>query len=117
MYLRQKQDIVLNVMEENFIMNQSESKTLKNLLELTNGSYQNYWSKETLQVNSTYNDLIWNYWHYFDGFPDKGYLHPNELSSFTGIDRAIRSLPGRIKSISEAERMRKYYGSWESKIR
>jgi len=70
---------------------------------------KNYWTGETLNENSTYNDLIWNYWHYYDGFPDQGFLKPNELTSFTPIDRAIRELPNRIKNISQQKRIRDHY--------
>ena len=87
--------------------NSIDSKLVKNLKFII--GKENFWTKELLNVNSTYNDLIWNYWHYFDGFPETGFLKPNDLTSFTGIDRAIRELPGRIKNISEQERYRKYY--------
>lgn len=84
-----------------------ESKVLRNLKSLI--GQKNFWTNENLNVNSSYNDLIWNYWHYFDGFPESGFLKPNDLSSLTGIDRAIRDLPGRIKNLSEQERFRRYY--------
>lgn len=84
-----------------------ESKTLKNVKQLIGQT--NYWTHETLHENSSYNDLLFNYWHYFDGYPESTFLMPNALTSFTPIDRAIRQLPGRIKNISEQERLRKYY--------
>jgi len=84
-----------------------DSKILKNLKSII--GRPNYWTKEQLTENSTYNDLIFNYWHYFDGFPESGFFHPNDLTSLTPIDRAIRQLEGRVKNISEQMRMSKYY--------
>ena len=84
-----------------------DSKVLKNLKSII--GKENYWTHEPLTENSTYNDLIFNYWHYFDGFPESGFFHPNDLTSLTPIDRAIRQLEGRVKNISEQMRMSKYY--------
>jgi len=88
-------------------MSIEDSKILRNLKDML--GKKNYWTGEILNENSTYNDLIWNYWHYYDGFPDRGFLKPNELTSFTPIDRGIRELPNRIKNISQQRRIREHY--------
>lgn len=89
----------------------SESKIFSNLKTLTNGEYVNPWTNKVIEVNDTYNDLLFCYWYFFDEFMrGSGYFKPNNATSFTPIDRAIRSLPGREKNITEEERYRRFYG-------
>ena len=70
----------------------------------------NKWYKgRVFHVNSSYNDLLLGYWVKYDKFMLEA-LVPNNLTSMTAIDRAIRSLPGRLKNISNKERMQRFYG-------
>ena len=83
-----------------------DPKILRNLGAMIGQS--NPWSNEKLHVNSTYNDLIFCYWYYFDEFL-KFVLKPNKLTSVEPIARAIRLLPGREKNIKMQARIAKYY--------
>ena len=60
--------------------------------------------------NASYNDILFTYWKTFDKFGEI-FLKPNEITSYTRIDRIIRDIPGRDKNISEEERFRKYYSA------
>lgn len=85
-----------------------DPKILRNLKEKILGQINGY-TGEPLTVNSTYNDLIFAYWIIIDGFPNRGFRSPNELTSVEPIARAIRLLPGREKNIKAEQRIRKYY--------
>ncbi len=68
----------------------------------------NPFTQKLLHVNSTYNDIIFTYWHYFDNY-GKTTFQPNRLTSVEPINRAIRLLPGREKNIKMELRIRRYY--------
>lgn len=85
-----------------------DPKIIRNLKEKVLGQMNNYTGEE-IHVNSTYNDLIFAYWHYVDGFPEHGFRSPNNLTSIEPIARAIRLLPGRVKNIKSEQRIRTYY--------
>lgn len=89
-------------------MSADDPKILKNLKEKVLGT-MNSFTGEPLQVNSTYNDLVFGYWHVVDGFPEHGFRSPNNLTSIEPITRAIRLLPGRVKNIKAEQRIREYY--------
>ena len=81
---------------------------VKNLMQMMGGP--NKWYKnQVFHVNSSYNDLLLGYWTIYDNFMLEA-LVPNNLTSMTAIDRAIRLLPGRLKNISNKERMQRFYG-------
>jgi len=61
-----------------------------------------------LSVNSTTNDIIFTYLHFYHKLGDVP-LKPNELPSLQAIDRVIRDLPGREKNLPEEERYRRFY--------
>lgn len=87
-----------------------EPKVFSNLKLLCNGEFINPWTNKVITQNDIYNDLLFCYWYFFDGFMrEEVFFKPNNLTSFTPIDRGIRELPEREKNISEQERYRKYY--------
>ena len=63
-----------------------------------------------LHENSTYNDLIFSYWFFYDKYGQTSF-QPNRLTSIPALDRAVRLLPGRIKNIHLQERIRRYYST------
>ncbi len=89
-------------------MSADDPKIVKNLKEMVLGKINSFTGEE-LHVNSTYNDLIFGYWHYVEGFPERGFRSPNNLTSIEPIARAIRLLPNRVKNIKAEERIRTYY--------
>lgn len=87
-----------------------ESKIFSNLKLLCNGEFTNPWTNRTITQNDTYNDLLFCYWYFFDGFMrSDDFFKPQNMTSFTPVDRGIRQLPGREKNISEEKRYYKYY--------
>jgi len=89
-------------------MTADDPKILRCLKEKVIGQINSY-TGEKLTVNSTYNDLIFAYWNYVNGFPDHGFYTPNQLASIEPIARAIRLLPNREKNIKAEERIRRFY--------
>jgi len=89
-------------------MTADDPKILGNLKNKVLGQ-MNSFTGETLTKDSTYNDLIFAYWTNIDGYPEKGFRSPNQLTSVEPIARAIRLLPGREKNIKAEQRIRKYY--------
>lgn len=84
-----------------------DPKILRHLKEML--GLINPWDGKVLHVNSSYNDLYFCYIRFYDKFGEKTF-YPNEMTSLTQLDRAIRQLPGREKNILLQERLRKYYG-------
>ena len=68
----------------------------------------NPFTGEQLHPNSSYNDLLFSYYHYYHKLGDIP-LKPNFLPTYTAIDRVIRELPGREKNLSEEARYHKFY--------
>ena len=89
-------------------MTADDPKIVKNLKEKVLGNINSF-TGEKIHVNSTYNDLIFAYWHYVDGFPEHGFRSPNNLTSIEPIARAIRLLPDRVRNIKAEQRIREYY--------
>lgn len=85
-----------------------DPKILANLKRLIAKGMHNPWEKVPLHVNSTYNDLVFSYWYYYDDY-SKNALKPNKLTSIEPITRAIRLLAGREKNIKMQTRIAKYY--------
>jgi len=68
----------------------------------------NPFTGEELHQNSSYNDLLFSYYHFYHKLGDVA-LKPNNLPTFTSIDRVIRELPAREKNLTEEARYHKFY--------
>ena len=72
---------------------------------------QNPFNGMEIHENSSYNDLLFCYYHYYCNLGNT-VLKPNDLPSYTAIDRVIRDLPNRKKNMSEEERYRIFYSGF-----
>jgi len=68
----------------------------------------NPWTGEEIGVNDTYNNLLFCYLHFYHRFGDVVF-RPNDLPSYTSIDRVIRDLPNREKNVTREEEYREEY--------
>lgn len=80
----------------------------KNLMDMM--GKQNPFTGEELHQNSSYNDLLFCYLHFYHQLGEVP-LKPHQLPSYTAIDRVIRDLPNREKNLSEESRYHKFYAT------